>query len=250
MDTSTISTIATMPTVNFVVLCATILGVISVLALILNNMGFLQIGSFTVRKNQEGQTTMHSMDEENADTDDLLKSRLRQMTNSLRKRIFGMFGAYPACAMTKRALSSSLRFPLYESIGNNHYTKELMPDKFYEYRRRMLASLEDEYMDILVSISDTPGCLVQNELPAWEEAEAIVAEYLDRWLLDVVGMVSDCSRQKIETYNKYLKIFSASKDKYRSGIAESCIAKNTIYISELTSRASQLRAEIEQKNTA
>jgi hypothetical protein len=247
MGTTAITALSGLPTLNFIVLCITVLGGLTIMALVLNNMGFLQVGPFTVRKNQEGQTTMHSMDEENADADDFLKARLRQMTNSLRKRIFGMFSAYPACAMTKRALSSSLRFPLYESIGNNHYTKELMPEKFYEYRRRMLASMEDEYMDILMSVSDTPGCSVQHELPAWREAQGIVEEFLDRWMLDVVVMVSDSARQKVDNYNKYLKIFKSSRDKYRVSIAQMCLAKNHAYVTELGQRADQLRSTLRQK---
>jgi hypothetical protein len=247
MSNSTIATITAMSTPNFISLCLTILGALSIVALILNSLGFIQIGDVTLKRTQEGQSTMHNMDEENADADDLLKSKLRQMTNSLRKRIYGLFNMYPACTMTRRALSSSLRFPLYESIGNNHYTKELMPDKFYDYRRRMLTALEDEYTDILTSVSDVHDCNVPNDLPAWKDASTIIERFLDMWLLDVLGMVSDCSRQKIETYQKYLLVYKSCKDKYRATITEACIEKNRAYIRELEVRATSIKNDLGQK---
>ena len=244
-----VSSIAGMWTVNLVILCTTAIGSLIVLAFALGKAGFIQVGSLTVRKDQEGQTTMRNMDKEIVDADSLLIAKLRQMTNSLRKRIANMLGAYPACAMTKRALASSLRFPLYESIGNNHYTRELMSDRYYEYRRRMLASLEDEYTDVLLSIDDIQGCVVSDGLPSWDEIEEAVQEFLDRWLLDVVIMVKDCCTQKLDTYTKYLEVFTANKDAYRVSITNMCIVKNQKYIAELEARIAQLRDMLGQRKS-
>ena len=245
----TVASIANMPAINLVVLCVTAVSSLVILALILSRAGFIQVGSLTVRKDQEGQTTMHSMDKEIVDADSLLIAKLRQMTNALRKRIANMLGAYPACSMTKRALASSLRFPLYESIGNNHYTRELMSDRYYEYRRRMLASLEDEYTDVLLSVDDIQGCSTVDGLPAWDEIEEAVQDFLDRWLFDVVVMVKDCCTQKLDTYAKYLEIFTANKDEYRIGITNMCITKNQKYVAELEARIAQLRDMLGQKKS-
>jgi len=246
MDTA-VSSIAGMSTLNLVILCTTAIGSLIVLAFALSKAGFVQIGSLTVRKDHEGHTTMHNMDKEIADADSLLLAKLRQMTGALRKRIVNMLGVYPACAMTKRALASSLRFPLYESIGNNHYTRELMSDRYYEYRKRMLDSLEDEYMDVLLSISDSQGCPTVNGLPSWDTIKDSVQEFLDRWLLEVVIAVRDCCALKVTVYEKYLEFFTASKDEYRVGITNACITKNRRYITELEDRTSQLRMLLDQR---
>jgi hypothetical protein len=102
-------------------------------------------------------------------------------------------------------------------------------------------------VDIFTSIGDIDGCVRANELPKWEEAGVIVEEFLDRWLLDVVGMVADCAKQKIEVYTKYLAIYKSNKDKYRIKITEECLEKNTRYVEELTQRAAQIRMELAQK---
>jgi hypothetical protein len=235
-----------MPAINFIALCFTVLIALVIIGFVLRGVGFIQIGPLTMKKNQDGQTTMHNMDEENADADDLLRARLRQMTTAARQRIVNAFCDYKVCAMTRRALASSLRFPLYESIGNNHYTKELMNERYNNYRSRMLDALEDEYVDIALSVSHNTECLERSTLPDWDVASALVEDILDRWLLDVVRLVAECCRQKIGNYEKYLAIYKGNKDKYRSGIAETCIEKNKRYIVDLDQRAALIQVAIDK----
>lgn len=245
MPSITIQDIANIPTANVIIICVTFTIAIIIIAVSLSRAGVIQFGELTVKRYQEGQSVMHSMNEENADTDMLLQQRLRQMTNSLKSKIICLFADSETCMMTRRAMTASLRFPLYESISNNHFTRELMPDSFSGYRRRILESLEDEYRDIQMSHTDAK-CAYDN-LPYIEPSNARLEQFVDIWLRDVADRVRDCSMQKVETYNKYMRWFEANSDEFRVNITKSCIAKNTRYIDELTRLIAQLTRDIEQR---
>lgn len=240
--------LVSMPLVNLIVLCVTVLAIFAILAYILSKAGFIQFGSFTIRKEQEGQTSMHAMDEENNDLDDFLHLRLRQMTGALRQRIINMFAGFPTCAMTKRTLSSALRYPLYESIGNNHFTKELMPGQVDKYRQRILDSLKDEYEE-LCYLSDEGSC-ENNSLPPWKSASMIIEQFLDMWLRETANLVQDCSRQKLEVYKKYLVTYGKNKDDFRVSITEACIEKNTRYIESIGILVDSLDRDIRDRDRA
>ena len=240
-----LASLAATPVLNLVIVCGTVLVLVAIVALFLKNMGVVQFGSFTIKKEQEGQSINHSMDDENNDLDDLLKSRLRQMTNSLRNRIVNMFGGYDSCDVVPIALAAALRYPLYESIGNNHYTKELMPSSFSGYRQRMMMSLQDEYISI-EKISKKTGC-GSNRLPELDEVSQKIEQFLDIWLRDVVFHVRDCSEAKISVYKKYLEYYEFNKDAHRIKITEDCIAKNERYVLELNERYQKLCIDIRQR---
>lgn len=239
------ASMVSIPVVNLLIICGTLLTLVGLVAMFLKNMGVIQFGSFTVKKDQEGQSIMHSMNEENNDLDDLLKLKLRQMTNSLRNRITNMFSDFDSCEVVPGALAASLRYPLYESIGNNHYTKELMPTSFPGYRQRMLESLRDEYLH-LRRLSGRTSCQINN-LPEWDDAADRIEQFLDMWLRDLVNYVKDCSESKLLTYKKYLEYYDANKDAHRSRITKDCIEKNERYVRELDERSMQLSRDIRQR---
>lgn len=245
MTLEILKNLISLPILNLTVVCLTAVVALVLIGTWLNSMGYIQIGSFTLRKEQQGQTTMHSMDEENNDLDDYLHMKLRQMTNAFRQRIINMFDAYDNCTMTGRALSSAIRFPLYESVHNNHFTKELMPGQFEKYRQRILDALEDEYKDI-ASTSDKTTC-GSNDLPPWKTASVIIEQLLDTWLRDTANLVQDCSIQKLDVYKKYLILYSENKDKFRSAITTSCIEKNNRYVEELNRLSEKLTVTIKNR---
>ena len=245
MTQGIVETVLLLPIDNLVIVCITAVIALVLVGTWLNKAGYIQFGSFTIRKEQQGQTTMHSMNEENDDLDDYLHMRLRQMTNTFRQRIINMFSGYKNCAMTKRALSSAIRFPLYESVHNNHFTKELMPGQFERYRQRILDALEDEYKDIC-STSDETTC-GNNGLPPWKTASIIVEQLLDVWLRDTANLVRDCATQKLEVYKKYLESYAENKDKFRVAITNACIEKNNRYVEELDRLSEKLGYTIKSR---
>jgi len=239
------TTIAGLPLANLIVLGIIILCVLGFFVYLAKHFGVIQIGTFSIRKEQEGQTTMYNMNEENKDADDYLQQKLRQMTNTLRQRIVNMFASYTACAMTKRSLSSCLRYPLYESIGNNHFTKELMNERYEKYRLRILDLLKDEYVDLCSNSGETE--CGHNELPDWSGAKQTVEQFLDMWLLETANLVQDCARMKLETYDRYLPIYQENKDTYRATIVSACVEKNKHYIDSLERLTEHLLHDIRDR---
>jgi hypothetical protein len=203
-----------------------------VLYLIITRGKIKSIGGIPIKREQEGQSSLYYMNDENQEHDNQLQSRLRQYTTSMRTRIVNAFRGIKMCSMTRRAISFAVRFPLYESVTNNHFTEVLLPANREAYKTRILLFMRDEYEDIYyASVDMTCG---QEKLPPWEEAGRTVGDLLDDWIAGVVTEVLKTCKQKIETYNKYLPDFEKNDDDYRVKITKDCIAKNERYIELLT----------------
>lgn len=242
--------LGTIPLANAIVYSVLILAALAIAFLfvrwLLTKSGVTGLGGFKIKKEQQGLTSMHSMDEDNKDSDDAMKTRLRQFTNSMANRILDSFWSYHLCAMTKRALAAAIRFPLYESVNNNHFTKELMPDRFDNYRQRILDQIREEYIGILLVFDDF-SCTKGDELPAWNTAGTLIEQLLDTWLRNTCIAQIECSQEKIDTYKKYKATFDESEDEYRSKIAEDCLSKNERYTLELKNRVMLLESEMRSR---
>jgi hypothetical protein len=137
--------------------------------------------------------------------------------------------------MTRTALSSALRFPLYESVANNHFTTELMPDSFDEYRHRIIESLKDEYVTVYLAARETK-CR-EDDIKLWEEAkDIIIKDIIDSWLKQICRESMRTCEKKISVYKKYLPDFETAGDDYRIKIVKGCITKNEQYITNLQRR--------------
>jgi hypothetical protein len=234
--------VANMPIQNLLVFGLIVITVLIIVVQVLTKSGLSQIGPFKIKrekdgikKEHEGQTAMHYMNEENRSTDDLMRQRIRSGTTALKTRLINSFKEYRiCCAMTRRALSSAIRFPLYESIENNHFTEELMPDHYMDYRSRILRMIQDEYMDIFYAAQET-SC-DQDDIHPWEEDKQVISNFLDDWLKQITIEVIKCCRQKITNYNRYLPEFEQNEDTYRIAIVKACIEKNEGYIRALEKR--------------
>jgi len=212
---------------------------------LLTKSGVSSVGTLIIKREQEGQTAMYSMNEANKDTDDVMRQRLREGTNSMSNRILELFNAYKLCPMTRRSLAAALRYPLYESINNNHFTKELMPEKYNDYRQRILDQVHEEFVGVYLASKDI-SCSVDS-LPDWLHSKRIIEQLIDTWLLNTCRAQKDCSLTKIDTYKKYSETFKENKDDFRNKIIDSCIAKNNHYIEEMAKRIIQLSSEIESR---
>jgi hypothetical protein len=168
------------------------------------------------------------MNDENQEHDEHLQARLRQYTTGMRTRIINAFRDTKMCTMTRRAMSGAVRFPLYESITNNHFTEVLLPSNREAYKNRIVTNIRDEYEDVFYASTDV-GC-GQEMLPSWEEARGIIDRFLNDWVSAVIQEVIKTCKCKIDTYNKYLPDFEKNGDEYRVKITKDCIAKNERYV--------------------
>jgi hypothetical protein len=129
--------------------------------------------------------------------------------------------------IVRRAFSAAIRFPMYKSINNNHFTKVLMHDKRQAYEDRIIRQLKNEYLD-LYNAAKKSG---RNVLRSWEDgAGKIVMSYFRDWINNILREVSETCADKIKTYRDYR---SQVKSEHWITIIDSCIAKNEDYISRL-----------------
>jgi hypothetical protein len=188
-----------------------------------------------IKREQQNQSTMYNMNDDNSAADDLCRRNMRNIASSMRNRITGLFSDTGICTMTRTALSSALRFPLYESVANNHFTTELMPDSYDEYRHRIVASLKDEYIAIYLAARETK--CHEDDVKSWEEAkDIIIKEIADSWLKQICRECMRTCEKKVAIYRKYLPLFEDAGDDYRVKIVKDCINKNEVYITALQRR--------------
>jgi hypothetical protein len=187
-----------------------------------------------VKMEQQNQSTMHDMNEKTRDLDDLCRKNLRQLTSNMKIAISNILAGMNMCTIARIALSSTIKFPLYESVINNHFTTELMPDAYNAYRQRIIDQVKDEY----VSISTTRDDLecAKTKMPCWEEVADKLIDCIDTWLNRICREVmQNCSRKKA-IYERYLHDFKEVGDNYRIDIIKKCISKNEKYITALKQR--------------
>lgn len=199
---------------------------------IVKKLGIKNIGN--IRLEQYGQTTLYSMNEAVKDIDDINRRQMRQITGNIKIHISNIFAEINVCPIARVAISSAIRLPLFESIANNHFTTELMPDNFESYRNRIIEMIRDEYIS-LSSFSKEIQC-TRDSLPSWEEIKKHLLECIDLWLNRITREVIRCCEKKIAIYKKYHIDFEASKDNYRAEITRKCIEKNERYIDILKTR--------------
>ena len=186
-----------------------------------------------IKMEQRGQVTMHDMDNETKKLEDAGQREIRRITNNLKLNISNVFVKYNVCTFAKLAIATSLRFPLYEAIANNHYTSELA-FSYEAYRDRMIEQIREEYIS-LYSASKTKNCNSE-ELSTWEEISGLLIGCIDIWLRNICReSLRTCERQ-LTILKKFLSEFEASKDNYRAKVAESQIKEKDKCVASLRMR--------------
>jgi len=224
--------LATMPLENM----AFLLGGVAILLIItgvvivnvVRKLGIKSFGPFKLEHNNS--SSLYDMNEKIKDFDDLCHDKMRSITNRMKIHISSILSELDFCVPARVSISSAIRFPLYESIASNHFTIELMPERFPAYRERIIETIKDEYVSIAVNKDE--HCQ-KDKLPPWDQMSKQMIECVDQWLKRVVVEVMDTCDKKIAVYKNYLVIFEKSGDEYRAGICKICIEKNEHYVREL-----------------
>jgi hypothetical protein len=200
-----------------------------VIIVVVRKLGIKSFGPFKIE--HDNAATLYEMNEKIRDIDDICHKQMRYITDKIKIHISNIFIEMNICIPTRVSISSVIRFPLYESISNNHFTIELMPERFPVYRNRIVENMKDEYIS-LASASRDKEC-IRDALPPWEQIINQLTECIDLWLKRVSKEVMDACERKIAIYKEFLRQFVESKDDFRSGICRECIEKNERYIREL-----------------
>ena len=202
-----------------------------VIVFVVRKLGINHIGS--IKLDQNGRSAEYDMNEETRGADDTCRKDARLITDSMKITINNVFGILKICSLARIAIASFVRFPLYESVSNNHFTTELMPENYNDYRERIIGAIKDEYVSLSFAPKDT-NC--GEVMPPWEQISEPLIECIDLWLKRIIKEVIKTCNKKITIYTKYLVKFQAAKDDFRINIVEKCIEKNVRYIEILKTR--------------
>jgi len=223
----------TMPVANMIILLAGIAFLLIITAVVIvvvvRKLGIKSFGPFKMEHNSI--TTMYDMNEKIKDIDDLCHRQMRYITDRMKIHISNIFAEMNICIPARVSISSAIRFPLYESISNNHFTTELMPERYPIYRDRIIDTMKDEYISIATANKDEQ--CNRDKLPPWEQMSDLLISCIDLWLKRIAKEVMDACEKKITVYKDYLRGFAESEDEFRIGICKECIEKNERYIREL-----------------
>ncbi|MDR1278873.1 MAG: hypothetical protein LBK02_08985 [Treponema sp.] len=217
--------LAAMPGSNLIIIFIGAAGLLVIAAVIMKWLGIMSVGP--IKREQQNQSVVYQMNEENYEHDELLRSRLRDYTDEMRVALVNSFEDFQVDDIVRRALSSAIRFPMYKSINNNHFTKVLMPDKRQAYEVRIIRQLKTEYIDLY----NASRRVERNALPSWEDgAEKIIMAYFRDWMNNTLREVSETCADKVKTYRDYRQQI---KSEHWRSIIDMCITKNEDYISKL-----------------
>jgi hypothetical protein len=228
--------ITAMPVANsvavFVGAAALLIIVTVIIFIFVRKLGFTNFGPLKVE--HRGLSTEYRMNEATDAEDDLCKKQMRQITDKMKRGISNIFAELNVCTIAKVAVATVIRNPFFESIANNHFTTELMPEYYKSYRMRIIDTLQDEYIS-LSSVSHDIQCN-KEALPPWDQVSKSLIWCVDTWLRRVSKEVMITCEKKIAIYKSYLNDFVEAKDEYRIGIVKQCIEKNERYINVLKDR--------------
>jgi hypothetical protein len=168
----------------------------------------------------------HFMDDEIHDVDDGLRVRLQEITQSVELHTMNVLRQFMKSGILQESLAAHFSLVLTASVIKNHFTKELMPDRYKGYRERIINQFEDRYVDAYSRVLDA-----ETGMPPWDRTSESLTGIVDGWLLRVKEAVRSACDDKIEIYSRYAVRFR--EDEYRSGIVAECVNKNKKYIANL-----------------
>jgi len=199
-----------------------------VIVAVVRKLGIRNFGPF--KTEHDNTSSMYEMNEKTKDIDDLCHRQMRYVTDRMKIHISNIFAGMNICVPARVSISSAIRFPLFESISNNHFTTELMPERFPTYRERIIDNMKDEYEALAANKDEDCS---KSALPPWDQMKDKLIGCIDLWLKRISKEVMDACDKKIAVYKDFLRKFEETKDEFRIGIVKRCIEKNERYIREL-----------------
>ena len=229
---------STVPLVNLIVVVATIMVMFFALLFVIVKY-VKKLGPIDLEKENHVESSVYEMNKENHGVDKDTESRIRNITGSLETRLNNIFFEARICPVSVIALTYSALQPLYSSIANNHFTTVMQPNNRDNYLNGILRSIEDKYRSTYNAMMNFQCGDKNGNMPKWDEQKngdesspkIRVQNFLEEWVDSVTTEVIKSCLKKIDIYKSYEAAFKGNA--YRTGILNSCIAKNEKYISLL-----------------
>jgi hypothetical protein len=174
------------------------------------------------RRNEARNLSMseqHFMDEENKENDEHLKERCQERTINMRIFLQNELYAIINDSLAVSAICVHFRATFSNAIIKNHFTKELLPERYAKYRERILNELRAEYVNLFLR--------AENRLPEIDVIVPVIERFLDSWLSMVKDEVCATCREKIGVYERYKPKFEETPN--LKEIVDWCIKKNQDY---------------------
>jgi hypothetical protein len=162
----------------------------------------------------------HFMDEENKENDEHLKERCQERTINMRLFLQNELSGIIDNPLAVSAICVHFRATFSNAIIKNHFTRELIPERYAKYRERILNELKAEYVNLFLRS--------ENRLPEIDLIMPVIERFLDSWLSMVRDEVCTTCREKISVYERYKVKFEETPN--LKDIVDWCIKKNQDYI--------------------
>jgi hypothetical protein len=162
----------------------------------------------------------HFMDEENKENDEHLKERCQERTINMRIFLQNELSSLIENPLAVSAICVHFRATFSNAIIKNHFTKELLPERYAKYRERILNELKAEYVNLFLRS--------ENQLLGIDLIIPVIERFLDSWLSMVKDEVCATCREKIGVYERYKSKFEETPN--LKDIVDWCIKKNQDYI--------------------
>ncbi len=212
--------LSTIPPINLIIIgCFAIIIIILVIVLlvVIKKLGLKKIGPIPLEF--EDRDSMASLNRKNDQADSNLRDRMRDYVDELGET---MEACIECDALTAYALSSSLRFPFYKTVNNNHFTTVLMPENIAGYKERLIIQLQNRYHKV--------EKLSNGGLPPFSDKKEIVVEWVEKFICFLKGEVVITCKEKLKNNEQYKK--SIKSTRWNDIISEN-EEKNKRYIKEL-----------------
>ena len=157
--------------------------------------------------------------------------------NQLRRNFTRELIKNVSCVATHRALSSVLRFPIYEACRNNNFKLELKPENIKYYIGRIMREIIGEYEDFGIQQNQASCPIADHSCvsipPAIDIFSDLEKHIINEWALPIRKKLIEICESKIKLYKQFIQSYMEIGDQVRIKIAEHCIDKNKNYISAL-----------------
>lgn len=188
-------------------------------------------------KRDNRDSLKHFMDRRIVELDKALSVKARSLTQSLRKPILSAVADATLCSAVLRALVADLREPLILAVEENNFKEALSTGKRAAYVSDKLFLMAQEYADLVKEATKDPcvnGATSVITYPSWNEIAPALRAALEGWATGIAKAVVETCNKKIEVYEEYKSLFTELQDNQYVEVANACIAKNNLYIKNLT----------------
>lgn len=191
-----------------------------------------------VKRLYDVSTTKYNQDSKILDYDEELRSFSIEKSDKLRRTLAIEFNSKILCIGTIRALSGSLRFPLYEAARRNNFKEKLRPEYSREYLDTLTNEIIEEYKTFAIEremsyCGNNPDVKCPN-LPGVDGLiDGVREKIIQNWAIPIRNKNKEICRKKIELYEKNIPEYRSLGDEVNVKIAEDCIKKNQEHIKAL-----------------